>query len=76
MMSDAQVVALRKAALSVGAAVSALLAQLDAVAAEPVMQPMAICANCGSSKWEPGGMGSLYRRCADCGTVGDPIERK
>ena len=32
------------------------------------------CANCGSPKWRPGGMGQQFRKCQDCGTIGDTID--
>lgn len=38
-------------------------------------EPEYRCANCGSPKWAaPGGMADRFKKCSDCGAVGDPIE--
>lgn len=32
------------------------------------------CEKCGSPKWAPGGMGDGFRKCLDCGSIGDKID--
>ncbi len=34
------------------------------------------CEECGSPKWEPGGMASAFKQCVDCKHIGDKIENE
>ena len=37
-------------------------------------EPPYRCAECGSPLWEPGGQAEAFKKCRDCGTIGDLIE--
>lgn len=36
-------------------------------------EPEYRCINCGSPKWGPGGQAEAFRKCLDCGKIGDLI---
>ena len=32
------------------------------------------CEGCGSPNWEPGGQASAFRKCRECGSIGEAID--
>lgn len=60
------------AMLEIAAAIRELAAAMRPPEPEP--EPEYRCAHCGSPKWKEGGMGFGFKKCLDCGELGDAID--
>ncbi len=59
------------AILELAAAIRELAAAMRPPAPEP--EPEYHCPKCGSPRWECGGMGRGFKKCLDCGEIGEEI---